>query len=90
MKQGTFFDDEANGAEAKESKVSFEEALTRLEQVVRQLENGELSLEQALALFQEGVALARTATKQLDDAEGRIEKLLEENGQVTVTPVEPK
>lgn len=71
-----------------EEKLSFEQALQRLEEVVRELEGGDLSLEQALALFQEGVALARRCGIQLDQAEARIEKLLEADGQVMTVPFE--
>lgn len=57
-------------------KLTFEQALQRLEHVVGQLETGELSLDQALTLFQEGVALARHCDAHLNDAEARIEKLI--------------
>lgn len=68
--------------------LSFEQAVQRLEQVVRELENGDLPLETALALFQEGVTLARQCNAQLDLAETRIEKLLEQNGQAVLVPVD--
>jgi exodeoxyribonuclease VII small subunit len=70
-----------------EQKLSFEQALQRLEQVVRELENGDLSLDAALALFQEGVALSRQCGLQLDDAEARIEKLLENGGTAPVEEI---
>lgn len=71
-----------------EQKLSFEQALQRLEQVVRELESGDLSLETALALFQEGVTLSRLCSGQLDQAEARIEKLLEQNGEAITVPVD--
>jgi exodeoxyribonuclease VII small subunit len=71
-----------------EQKLTFEQALQRLETVVRELETGDLSLDAALALFQEGVALARQCGGQLNEAEARIEKLLEQNGEVTTAPLE--
>ncbi|HEY3366302.1 MAG TPA: exodeoxyribonuclease VII small subunit [Symbiobacteriaceae bacterium] len=71
-----------------EQKLNFEQALERLEQVVRELEHGDLSLDTALALFQEGVALSRSCSGQLDAAESRIEKLLEQNGQPVTVPLE--
>lgn len=71
-----------------EQKLSFEQALQRLEQVVRELESGDLALENALALFQEGVTLSRLCTGQLDQAEARIEKLLEQSGDAILQPVE--
>ncbi|HWI63487.1 MAG TPA: exodeoxyribonuclease VII small subunit [Symbiobacteriaceae bacterium] len=67
-----------------EEKLSFEQAMQRLEQVVRELESGDLSLDAALALFQEGVALARQCGVQLDEAEARIEKLLDAGKTVEV------
>ena len=53
----------------------FEEALTELEQRVRKLEAGEVSLDEALQLFEEGVSLANTCHEQLDAAENRISSL---------------
>lgn len=67
---------------------SFEQAVQRLEQVVRELENGDLPLEKALALFQEGVTLAGQCNSQLDAAEAKIEKLLEQNGRPVTVPAE--
>jgi exodeoxyribonuclease VII small subunit len=63
-------------------ELTFEAALSRLEQVVRELESGELDLERSLALFQEGVALTRRCSRELTEAEGKIEQLLA--GGVTV------
>ena len=53
--------------------LGFEDALTRLEQIVSQLETGNLPLEESLRLFEEGVALARRSAKYLAEAEKRIE-----------------
>lgn len=75
---------------AQPQRLTFEQALARLEQVVRELETGDLALEGALALFQEGVMLTRTCSAQLDAAEGRIEKLLEQNGEPLTVPVDPE
>jgi exodeoxyribonuclease VII small subunit len=54
----------------------FEEALKRLTAIVERLESGDLSLEQSLALFEEGTRLSRTSQAQLDAAEKRVEELL--------------
>jgi exodeoxyribonuclease VII small subunit len=54
----------------------FEEATRRLSQIVAELEDGELPLDRSLALFEEGVRLARNAEAHLDRAERRIEELL--------------
>jgi exodeoxyribonuclease VII small subunit len=55
--------------------LKFEECLARLEQIVGQLESGDLPLEDSLKAFEEGIALARHCAKYLDEAERRIELL---------------
>jgi exodeoxyribonuclease VII small subunit len=65
-----------SAAPAAPSEPSFESALERLEAIVERLEGGELPLEQALAAFEEGVALSRRCTAELEAAERRIELLL--------------
>ena len=62
-------------------ELNFETALAKLEQIVRELEAGELSLEESLKLFESGVSLARLCSKKLDEAEGKIQILLSEDGQ---------
>ncbi len=58
----------------------FEECLQRLEVIVKEMERGDLPLEQSLKLFEEGVALSASCRKELEAAEGRIEILLKEDG----------
>jgi exodeoxyribonuclease VII small subunit len=55
---------------------SFEESIKRLAEIVEQLEKGDLPLEQSLALFEDGVRLARSSQQELDRAEKRVEELL--------------
>ena len=55
---------------------SFEEAMRRLEEIVQTMEKGELPLEQALALFEEGTALTRQCSTMLDTAEKTVVKLM--------------
>lgn len=57
-------------------KIKFEDALKKLENIVEQLEDGELSLEESLAIFEEGIKLSRLCSKQLDDIERKIEILI--------------
>jgi len=57
-------------------KGDFEKSLARLEEVVKRLENTDLSLDEAMKLFEEGVKLSRECQKQLEEAEGRVEILL--------------
>jgi exodeoxyribonuclease VII small subunit len=57
-------------------EIRFEEALTGLERIVAQLEGGDLPLDDALKLFEEGVRLSRFCSTKLDEAERRIEILM--------------
>ncbi len=60
----------------------FEECLQRLEVIVREMERGELPLEDSLKLFEEGVALSGSCRNTLEEAEGKVEILLKQNGQL--------
>ncbi len=72
-------------------KPDFERSLARLEEVVRKLENANLSLDEAMKLFEEGVELSRECQKQLEQAEGRVEILLKKaDGKLVAEPFEPK
>jgi exodeoxyribonuclease VII small subunit len=66
----------------------FEECLQRLEKIVDQLEKGEIPLEQALKLFEEGIALSNNCRNELEDAEGKVEILLKQNGKLQAEPFE--
>lgn len=67
----------------------FETALSRLEEIVTDLEKGELSLEQSLKLFEEGVKLARLCNARLEEAEGKVEILIKDKaGNMTGKPFE--
>lgn len=73
------------------AKKKFEDALQELETIVRRLEDGNLSLDESLALFEEGIKLIRLCTQRLDEAEKKVEILLRnENGSFTRQPFEPK
>lgn len=66
--------------------LSFEDALKRLEQVVRELESGEATLDRAIALYEEGERLKQQCETRLKDAQARIEKItLGSDGQPTGT-----
>jgi exodeoxyribonuclease VII small subunit len=56
---------------------SFEEALTRLEEIVESLDDESLSLEKSIELYEEGILLSKQCTKTLEEAELRIEKVHE-------------
>jgi exodeoxyribonuclease VII small subunit len=55
----------------------FEKAMSRLSTIVEELESGQLSLEESLLRFEEGVGLARASQKKLDEAEAKVELLLQ-------------
>lgn len=62
-------------------KLSYEEAVKRLEEIVQLLENAEISLEESLALFQEGIALSSYCREKLAEIEYRVEYLLKQDQQ---------
>jgi exodeoxyribonuclease VII small subunit len=67
-------------------EMKFEDCLQRLEQIVEELEKGDIPLDRALALFEEGVKLSNSCRDQLDSAEGKIEVLLKQNGKMQAEP----
>jgi exodeoxyribonuclease VII small subunit len=74
-------------AKNKEDGVlSFEEAMDQLEQLVVKLENGDVPLEKAIDLFQEGMKLSHLCSQKLEQVERKIEILVEENGALHKKP----
>jgi exodeoxyribonuclease VII small subunit len=72
-------------------KPDFERSLARLEEVVRKLESPQLSLDDSMELFEEGVELSRECQKQLEEAEGKVEILLKKaDGKLTAEPFAPE
>jgi exodeoxyribonuclease VII small subunit len=68
-------------------KGDFEKSLIRLEEVVKRMESPDLSLDEAMKLFEEGVTLSRECQKQLEEAEGRVEILLKTaDGKIVAEP----
>ena len=67
----------------------FEECLDRLEKIVAELEKGKVPLEKSLTLFEEGMQPSATCRKQLEEAEGKVEVLLKQNGKLQAEPFEP-
>lgn len=57
------------------NKMSFEEALARLEETVKKLESGSAPLDESLSLFEEGIALVKLCNGKLDKAEQKVVKL---------------
>jgi exodeoxyribonuclease VII small subunit len=68
------------------AKDKFEEALGRLEEIVRKMEAGDMTLEESLKAFEEGIKLARLCSKKLDDAERRVDILLKQEDGMEVKP----
>ena len=71
---------------ADATEPSFDAILVRLREVVQKLESGELSLEQSLAVYEEGVQLARKGQHLLASAEKRVEILVSASGGVETVP----
>lgn len=69
------------------AEVRFEDALSELEKRVRALEAGDVPLDEALKLYEEGVALARTCHEQLEAADQRVAKLSRGQAGVEETPL---
>lgn len=61
--------------------LSFEEAMARLEEVVEQLESGDVPLEGSIRLFEEGMRLSRYCGRKLEKLEQQVEMLVQENGE---------
>jgi exodeoxyribonuclease VII small subunit len=69
-------------------ELGFEASLNSLERIVAQLESGDLPLERALGIFEEGVGLARRCQEKLTEAERKVEMLLRERGEIKAVPFE--
>ncbi|WP_096085630.1 exodeoxyribonuclease VII small subunit [Agaribacterium haliotis] len=69
---------------------NFEQNLGQLEALVQALESGELSLEEALSHFEKGIKMSRECQQALNDAEQKVQVLLEQNGQLTLSEFEPE
>jgi exodeoxyribonuclease VII small subunit len=66
---------------------TFEEAMKKLEQIVQELESGDLPLEKAISKFEEGIRLSKFCSKKLDETEKRITVLLQDQeGNVSQKP----
>ena len=66
----------------------FEKALEQLEDIVRKMEEGNLTLDESLKAFEEGIKLSRSCSDKLDEAERKVEILLKEGDSLKVRPFE--
>ena len=57
------------------SEIKFEKAMTRLENIVEELERGDLDIDKSLEIFEEGIKMSQLCSKKLNEAEAKIEKL---------------
>jgi len=64
----------------------FEESLAKLEALVDKMESGELSLEDSLSTFEEGIKLTRACQQALKQAEQKVQLLIEKNGEISNEP----
>jgi len=81
-------DDEAAGAPDQPEPARFDESLAELEQLVENLEKGELSLEESLRQFERGVTLARQCRDSLAAAEQKVQVLLEQEGEESLADLD--
>ena len=72
----------------EKEELSFEEALSQLEEIVKKLESGEVLLDDAITEFNKAMSLAKTCDEKLKTAEDAITKLVKENGDVVDFQVE--
>lgn len=70
----------------KKTSIDFEQSLADLQALVERLENGELSLEESLAAFEQGIALTRDCQGALAQAEQKVQILLECDGELAAQP----
>lgn len=81
----------AKGSPKGKKQPGFEDSLKRLEEIVERLEDDELSLEESLKLFEEGVELARACGQRLDQAEKRVTLLVKDRqGVLNQEPFDPE
>jgi exodeoxyribonuclease VII small subunit len=77
-------------SEEKTSSPSFETSLEELEKVVKDLEKGDLPLEQSLSLFERGMRLSAECKRQLEEAETRVELLMNKGSATIPVPFTPE
>ncbi|WP_409289188.1 exodeoxyribonuclease VII small subunit [Peribacillus sp. SCS-37] len=66
-----------------DKELSFEEAMENLEKIVEQLEDGEVPLEKAIAIYKEGMDLSRICHKKLSSVEEQLTQILKEDGELS-------
>lgn len=74
---------------AKRKKLDYEAAVAELESLVDRLEQGDISLEESLKLYESGVLLTRECQEALQNAEQKVQMLLQQSGQTNLVDFEP-
>jgi len=74
---------------ARAKKIDFEASLAKLEELVDQMEEGELTLEESLKAFEAGMKLTRDCQQALKDAEQKVEVLMQQGGELVSEPLDP-
>ena len=72
----------------KKTTSVFEDSMNELEKLVEQMEQGDISLEESLKAFERGIKLTRACQQSLQEAEQKVQILLEKNGQQNLEPFE--
>lgn len=73
----------------KRKKLDYESAVAELESLVERLEQGDISLEESLKLYESGVLLTRDCQEALQNAEQKVQMLLQQSGQTTLVDFDP-
>ena len=68
------------------AREKFEDALRKLEEILRKMEAGDMTLEESLKAFEEGIKLSRFCAERLDEAERRVDILLKEDDKIIAKP----
>ena len=71
------------------AEIKFEKAMNRLEQIVDELEKGELDIDKSLQIFEEGIKMSRICSSKLSEAEAKIEKLTKNKKGELITELFP-
>ena len=66
-----------------EKKIKFEDAIKKLEEISKELESGNLGLDESVSKFEEGMELSKTCIKMLNEAEKRINILIDKDGEIS-------
>ncbi len=70
--------------------IKFEKAMARLEEIVQSIEKGDLSLEDSLNIFEEGIRLSQVCMAKLDEADKKVEILMKDRGKTVLKPFLPE